>query len=62
MILGIFLKDPFYLDYNSAGQKTMFSIFFTFGVLRTLKRIWKIFYASFNGKGRPGALEPHLEG
>ena len=45
MIFGIFLKDPFYLYYNSAGRKTLFFIFLTFKDLRELKRTWDFFYA-----------------
>jgi hypothetical protein len=40
MTSEILLKDPFYLDCNSVGQKTLFFTLFTFRYLRELKRIW----------------------
>jgi hypothetical protein len=60
MILGILLKDPFYLYYNHVGRKILFFVFFEFeGPSKTQKDL-RFFYKSFYGKSGPGELEPHL--
>jgi hypothetical protein len=61
MILGILLKDPFYLDYKSVGQKNLFSYFPLSGTFTNSKG-HGISFASFYTNRRPRELRPHLSG
>jgi hypothetical protein len=49
MISRIFLKKPFYLGYNSAGQKNLLCIFYSLGAMGPKKgqgkRAW---FTNFN--------------
>ena len=60
MILGIFLKDPFYLYYNPAGRKTLFSYFWLLGTFANSKGPGIFSTQLFYGKWSHGAPRPHV--
>jgi hypothetical protein len=59
MIRGIFLKDPFYLYYNSAMRKTIFAYFLLLGTFVNSKDLEHLAHQESEERAHVAAKYPY---